>query len=979
MTSLNNDKNDATRSYFQLVNNTLIGHYRIIEKIGAGGMGEVYLAEDASLKRKVAIKFLSPHLCQDEECRARFKREAQAIAQLDHPNIVTVHEVGEFQGRPFFAMYYVEGLSLKEKIAQKELTVEEILGLARGICEGLQEAHKAGIIHRDIKPGNILVQKDGKAKIVDFGLAAVAGATTLTQPGSTLGTLSYMSPEQIAGSAVDVQSDLFSLGVVLYEMIAGRLPFRGEYQPAIAYAILYESPDPLAQYRSATPEGLQQIISRLLEKTPTLRYQTAADVIDDLRLLEETGSLAGGAQRAAPGRHRRRVVLILIATAALIVSAVIIKLWRFEISADLQPEAKTNRLAVLYLKNLGTADDEYLSYGITEDLIVDLTRLGMIAVTPMRSVMKFRDSDVDPKEIASQLNVNLILDGSIHKMGGIIRISVQLINMADGTNLWADRWEETNENLPRIKEGLASGIGRALKIDTTTLQLAQVGSPEGHNAVAYDYYLRAKYAFDNRTAESDVDVALGLYRKSLELEPSLLVARIGAAEILSYKGEPDRANNELLIVLSEARSQKLKADEVRALTCLAKSYENHRVDDKALRYADTALQLAREAHDLSGELEALWIQRGVFQRQRDNDQAIGIAERMIEILHQLNDQEREAEALKHMGAAYFLKGEYEQALPNYRKGLILASRFGKKDLEASIMHNMSMCFEKMSWADSSLLYSQRALQLYTDLGDKASMADELYFMGVNYCALGEYRAAGEHYQDGADIYKGIGDQMGYTLARHGAGAALMNIGQYDSAILILQEALAVFTDAGDSFNMASTNADLGLAYTYMEEPARAKPYLYEAIHCSQVVGDTAGLALHAWCLAEYCYLLGCYDSSRHYSEMALTNARMVYDTSMELLASAYLAANAIQSGGSTENIVRLRKVLADIEKRKDAENAIIAGRLLGQMLVEHGVTEADHRQGRNILQDALSLAKEKELAHEIKRIGTILEKQSAIP
>ena len=241
---------DNTRTHIVLTKGTMVSHYRIIEKIGAGGMGEVYLAEDTKLNRQVALKFLPPHMCKDDDCRARFKREAQAAANLDHPNIVTIHEVSEYRGRPFFAMQHVEGNSLRDVIKDKELPLERVIHLAIQMCEGLGKAHRAGIVHRDIKPSNIVMDSDGRPKLLDFGLAAIQGTEKLTKTGSTLGTIGYMSPEQIQVKEIDLRSDLFSFGVVLYQMIAGRLPFKGDTEAATMNSVLNDTPEPLSRYKS---------------------------------------------------------------------------------------------------------------------------------------------------------------------------------------------------------------------------------------------------------------------------------------------------------------------------------------------------------------------------------------------------------------------------------------------------------------------------------------------------------------------------------------------------------------------------------------------------------------------------------------------------------------------------------------------------------------------------------------------------------
>jgi WD40 repeat protein len=317
------DTNDSTRTYFQLVHDTIIGHYRIIEKIGAGGMGEVYLAEDTKLDRKVALKFLPQHLCQIADCRARFTREAQAAAKLDHPNIVAVHEVGEYNGRPFFSMQHVEGLTLKDVIAGKPLSMDRIIEIGSQVCEGLQAAHEKGITHRDIKPSNILIDSHGRARIVDFGLASVLGTDQLTKTGSTLGTIGYMSPEQVRGEKVDQRTDLFSFGVVLYEMITGHSPFKADSEAATLHAITNTKPDLLARFRREVPSEIQTIIDKALEKDVATRYQHADEMVADLlRIHQETSAQRLGL--AAGNRGKRPKTLIHALVAVVVVSVGVI-------------------------------------------------------------------------------------------------------------------------------------------------------------------------------------------------------------------------------------------------------------------------------------------------------------------------------------------------------------------------------------------------------------------------------------------------------------------------------------------------------------------------------------------------------------------------------------------------------------------------------------------------------------------------------
>lgn len=273
---------DNTRSFAMLAEGSIVSHYKIIEKIGAGGMGEVYLAEDTELDRQVALKFLSPHLCQDEDCRARFKREAQATATLKHPNIVTIYEVSEYQGSPYFAMEHIEGQSLRDIIKDRKLSIDKVIDLAIQICEGLSKAHQAGITHRDIKPSNIVIDVDGRPKLLDFGLAAVKGAEQLTQVGTTMGTAGYMSPEQARGDPVDHRTDIWSMGVVLYEMLTGKLPFKGDSEQAVIYSILNVEPELLRNLRKDIPAELEKIILRALSKDRESRYSSISELLSEL-------------------------------------------------------------------------------------------------------------------------------------------------------------------------------------------------------------------------------------------------------------------------------------------------------------------------------------------------------------------------------------------------------------------------------------------------------------------------------------------------------------------------------------------------------------------------------------------------------------------------------------------------------------------------------------------------------------------------
>jgi len=482
---------DKTQAVTVLSKGTVIGHYRIVEKIGAGGMGEVYLAEDTELNRKVALKFLSPHLCQDAHCRARFKREAQAAAKLGHSNIVAVHEVGEHQNRPFFAMEFVEGRSLDKIVAAGRLDEGKVIELTLGICNGLRKAHESGVIHRDIKPSNIIVDRDNVPRVLDFGLAAVLDCDGLTQTGSTLGTVGYMSPEQVAGQAADARSDLFSLGVVLYEMVAGVNPFRRDNQAATLRAICDARPDPVARRRTGISTELERIIGKLLEKSPEVRYQTAADVVGDLRALA----------KRSPGTDLK-----------------------------LTPDPS---IAVLPFANLSAdPEQEYFCDGMSEEIINALSHLENIRVIARTSAFAFKGKHEDVRDIGRQLGVEHLLEGSVRKAGKRLRITAQLVKASDGSHLWSERYDREMEDVFAIQDEISLAIVDRLKIKLFGDEEAILARKRAYDLEAYNLYLQGRFYWNKRTPQ-ELKKALEFFERAIERDPDFALAYAGMADTYS--------------------------------------------------------------------------------------------------------------------------------------------------------------------------------------------------------------------------------------------------------------------------------------------------------------------------------------------------------------------------------------------------------------------------------------------------------------
>ena len=508
-----------------------ISHYTILERLGGGGMGVVYKAEDTRLKRVVALKFLPPELTRDPEAKERFVHEAQAASSLDHANICNVHEIDETaEGQIFIAMAYYEGETLKKKIERGPMKIDEAVDIVIQVAQGLAKAHEHGIVHRDIKPANVMVTSDRVAKIVDFGLAKLSGRTMLTKEGSPLGTAAYMSPEQARGEPADQRTDIWSLGVLLYEMLSGKRPFEAEYENALMYSILNAEPQPITGLRTGVPMELERIISKCLAKSAAERYQHADDLIVDLRSIHSIStSLPPAAPRAGVLRDRKRRTRLILAAAALIVVA--LGAWFFlgRNGGELS-QLRKRSIAVLPFSPFGrTFDDSVFADGIHDDILTQLSKISGLRVIARTSMVLYRDSKKTPQQIADDLDVGYLLEGSTRRSGGKIRITAQLVKTADEGHLWADTYDRSDADIFAVQSDIAQRIASSMEAVLSPAEKAAVEEIPTKSTEAYDYYLRGNYYWDNYVDSAGNSKAAEFYEKATEKDPAFTQAFARAA------------------------------------------------------------------------------------------------------------------------------------------------------------------------------------------------------------------------------------------------------------------------------------------------------------------------------------------------------------------------------------------------------------------------------------------------------------------
>jgi eukaryotic-like serine/threonine-protein kinase len=763
---LNYERPDRSQKSDRFTFGTIIAErFKIVRLLGKGGMGEVFAAEDLKLRRPVALKFLPEDLSRDPQVLQRFMREARAASALDHPNICTVYEIAEHERHAFIAMQYLDGETLQERIEDKPLKIADVLELGIQIADGLDAAHSRGIIHRDIKPANVFVTARGQAKMLDFGLAKHQRALekvrpsvrspealseeSLTSPGSALGTVAYMSPEQVRGEDLDVRTDLFSFGAVLYEMATGQHAFCGRTSGVIFEAILNRQPISPRMVRSELPLELEQIISKALEKDREVRYQHAADMRADLKRLRRDTESGRLATVTAPSQAARRKWLPTTTWAVALISVVVLAgavaaTWFARHGGPSGPPSTIHSLAVLPLENLsGDSSQDYFSDGMTEELITDLSQINGVKVISRKSVMRYKKSDKPLPQIAQELGVDGIIEGSVRRFGDQVRISAQLIYAPTETPLWAQSYEQNVKDALAVQSTLADTIAEQIRASIKSAQSRQRAT-HPLNPKALDAYLKGVYYIKKwqpenarkaveyfqqaisedpnyamayvqlanasagaNTSASTASMQRETIQKALSLDPSLGDAHLALAN-LKFTNEYDWVGAEREF----RRALELSPNLANLHDCFA-SYLN------ATGRLDEALKESQAAQELDDGMHMSMAQYLYFTRQYDR--GIELEKRMLEI--HPDDAVAEWWQLFHMYSGKGMEAEtinaYRQTAlaMGYKKGLDeIEQEYARSGYRAALRQGARWMEEES--ARKNFDFPEPTAEIYVLLGDK---------------------------------------------------------------------------------------------------------------------------------------------------------------------------------------------------------------------------------------------------------------------
>jgi serine/threonine protein kinase/Flp pilus assembly protein TadD len=793
----------AMRQSSTIVSGQMINHYKIVSAIGAGGMGEVCLAEDTRLERKVALKFLPAHLTEDERYLRRFEQEARAVAALSHPNVCMIHEVIKTEdGRHCIVMEYVDGTTVSDRIKERPTDVREAIEIAIQVASALSAAHSAGIVHRDIKLENIMLRRDGYVKILDFGLAKLTdqkgslvdpdAATRMlhTSPGVVMGTVYYMSPEQARGLPVDARTDIWSLGVVLYEMVSGSHPFTGATPTDVIISIVERQPTPLTQCVPEAPARLEEIVQQALAKERQQRYQTADDLLRDLKVLSrelefqsEMGQIKEliplrpaaltnrqqlTTSRILPFKWKSSWTLVLSAIVAGLIITALIGVRALRRSEPQAPSSEIRSLAVLPMANLsGDPAQDYFADGMTETLIEGLAKVSALRVMPRSSVLQYKNAPKPVSEIARELNVDAVIEGSVQRESDRVKINVQLIQASTDRHLWTKTYDRELRDVFALQNEVAKAVTQAVQIKLTQQEQTRLAGSRQIDPVAYDYFLRGKYYLGRQT-KSDNQTAIEMFDKAVAADPDFAAAQAELAQacvwrLFLFAPEERKLEEKAFVAVRKALSLDPDLAEAHlAQGRLLWTPSNHFPHDKAIQEYRQALELNPSLDEARHQLAVVYAHIGLL------DEALQELEKAIAI------NPSNTLARYRVGEVLLFQGKYEESLAALRN-------VPRESNPALIGHQMAyalFCLGKKEEASATLVqflkdYPEDNRGLLTSLEAVLAASDK------------QERRAEEKIKLAIEKGKGFG-HFHHTMYFIGVAYALMN--KPDQAFKWLEQA-----------------------------------------------------------------------------------------------------------------------------------------------------------------------------------------------